>query len=78
VDIACEYNSEQEINAFAFRTHAHDLGKFKIVSYSFPNLVPRIWLARLLVSIHLLINQKMMKMVSLIDLHIDMTVDIAF
>lgn len=30
VDIACEYNSEQEITAFAFRTHAHDLGKFKV------------------------------------------------
>ena len=32
MDIACEYNSEQEITAFAFRTHAHDLGKFKVTA----------------------------------------------
>ena len=31
MDIACKYNSKQEINAFAFRTHAHDLGKVKAV-----------------------------------------------
>lgn len=30
MDIACKYNSEQEITAFAFRTHAHDLGKFEV------------------------------------------------
>ena len=30
MDIACKYNSEQEITAFAFRTHAHDLGKYKV------------------------------------------------
>jgi hypothetical protein len=33
VDIACKYDSEQEINAFAFRTHAHDLGKFKTLNW---------------------------------------------
>lgn len=30
VDVACKYNKPETMFAFAFRTHAHELGKYSI------------------------------------------------
>lgn len=33
VDVGCTYNEPEPMFAFAFRTHAHKLGMWKVKSY---------------------------------------------